>query len=316
MSLIDDLEIRGLRGIRAGALSGFAPLTVLVGPNSCGKSTVLEALLLAVEPVPADAARHIVRHRWAARRSDAETYTRWLFFDRAQPIEASVGGSDAKRVVRLTERDEKLVAGVVGASHAEVDWTVKAAGRTPFIEPTVQRVLLETQWSEVVRAGQREAVESALRHFIPNFDRLELLVETASAELNVALHNTVPGAFPVRVLGDGLQALLREALAVSPHKNMLILADEPEAFKHPRALRETAKIYVRALTQGNQIVLATHSLELIDMLLAEIEQQQVGPIDRTLAVMRLGLTNGVLRSSVLRGDEAQTLRNAIDEDLR
>ena len=41
--MIESLEIKGLRGIRHGVLNGLSPLTILVGPNGCGKSTVLEA---------------------------------------------------------------------------------------------------------------------------------------------------------------------------------------------------------------------------------------------------------------------------------
>jgi energy-coupling factor transporter ATP-binding protein EcfA2 len=41
--VITSLEIVGLRGILSGKLDGLRPMTVLVGPNGCGKSTVLEA---------------------------------------------------------------------------------------------------------------------------------------------------------------------------------------------------------------------------------------------------------------------------------
>jgi energy-coupling factor transporter ATP-binding protein EcfA2 len=46
-AMITGIEVRGLRGIREGKIEGLAPLTLLVGPNGCGKSTVLEALGVA-----------------------------------------------------------------------------------------------------------------------------------------------------------------------------------------------------------------------------------------------------------------------------
>ncbi len=41
--MIVSLEIKGLRGIREGRIEGLRALTIFVGPNGCGKSTVLEA---------------------------------------------------------------------------------------------------------------------------------------------------------------------------------------------------------------------------------------------------------------------------------
>src|SRR5262245_55704124 len=42
---IAKLEIKNFRGIREGVVR-FSPHTVLVGPNNCGKTTVIEALAL------------------------------------------------------------------------------------------------------------------------------------------------------------------------------------------------------------------------------------------------------------------------------
>ena len=42
---IADLRIENFRGIRAGHIR-FGPHTVFIGPNNCGKTTVIEALAL------------------------------------------------------------------------------------------------------------------------------------------------------------------------------------------------------------------------------------------------------------------------------
>jgi predicted ATPase len=44
--MLKSLEIERLRGIRQGRIDDFAPLSVLVGQNGSGKSTVLDALLI------------------------------------------------------------------------------------------------------------------------------------------------------------------------------------------------------------------------------------------------------------------------------
>ena len=45
-NVIQSVEIKNLRGIREGKLDGLTALTILVGPNGCGKSTILDALFL------------------------------------------------------------------------------------------------------------------------------------------------------------------------------------------------------------------------------------------------------------------------------
>ena len=43
--MIRSVEIKNFRGIQDGKLEDLTPLVILVGPNGCGKSTILDALL-------------------------------------------------------------------------------------------------------------------------------------------------------------------------------------------------------------------------------------------------------------------------------
>ncbi len=72
--MITSIEIENLRGIRAGRLNGLAPLTILTGPNGCGKSTVLDALLIATSPSPAEAVGQAIQ-----RHPVVPSGASWLF---------------------------------------------------------------------------------------------------------------------------------------------------------------------------------------------------------------------------------------------
>jgi predicted ATPase len=48
--VIESIEIKNLRGIHEGKLEGLTALTILVGPNGCGKGTILDALLIVSMP--------------------------------------------------------------------------------------------------------------------------------------------------------------------------------------------------------------------------------------------------------------------------
>lgn len=53
--MITSIDIENVRGIETGRIEGLTPLTILTGPNACGKSTVLDGLLVATSPTPEEA---------------------------------------------------------------------------------------------------------------------------------------------------------------------------------------------------------------------------------------------------------------------
>ena len=66
--MIKKLVLRNFRGVEKGVLE-FSPLTILLGPNNAGKSTVLEALSLAPNPF-----RHVPYLRRSAFNSIAQIH--------------------------------------------------------------------------------------------------------------------------------------------------------------------------------------------------------------------------------------------------
>ena len=73
--LISSIEITNFRGIREGKLENLTPLTILVKPNGCGKSTVLDAMLIGTSQYPGTGVTHVVQ-----RHSDVKEGDRWLFW--------------------------------------------------------------------------------------------------------------------------------------------------------------------------------------------------------------------------------------------
>ena len=85
--MITGLTIKDFRGIGWGRLDNLTPLVILVGPNGCGKSTVLDALLLGASKDPQnqinvvlDRQEPIVRTNAQGQvRSGSQTNKSWLF---------------------------------------------------------------------------------------------------------------------------------------------------------------------------------------------------------------------------------------------
>jgi hypothetical protein len=82
--VITSLHVQGLRGIREGRLGDLPSLAILMGPNGCGKSTVLEALLLGASNDVADAVGRCV-----ARRLELPSGSAFLFANRGDPPKRS-----------------------------------------------------------------------------------------------------------------------------------------------------------------------------------------------------------------------------------
>ncbi|MGA2450871.1 MAG: AAA family ATPase [Polyangiaceae bacterium] len=61
--MITSARIEGFRGVREGGVEGFAPISILVGPNNTGKSTVLEAIAVAELAPDARAIAELVLRR-------------------------------------------------------------------------------------------------------------------------------------------------------------------------------------------------------------------------------------------------------------
>src|SRR5262249_11313570 len=95
--LVSKLQVRGFRGIRNGEFY-FQPFTTLIGPNNCGKTTIVESLALVLgrdrlirpltehdfhgsTPRPADRVS-IVATLTGFESNDPEDHTDWFRFGR------------------------------------------------------------------------------------------------------------------------------------------------------------------------------------------------------------------------------------------
>lgn len=340
--MITSIEIEGLRGIRAGRLEGLAPLTILTGPNACGKSTVLDALLIAASPHPADAVgRAVQRHpavdggaRWLCRfdqrtarigvvpdaGKEWERRLAWYDHCNEEMAEALYEKKSPPPYSMVQVAENEYADGAISAFTAfgadnryEADSSGDGGLSTvPFVrlvDPGLP-IRLHKTFSEVSRAGRRDAVHALLAELIPGFERLEII---ALADEVFGLAVTQCGrSVPVGLSGDGIQALTQLALEVGVAPEGLVLVEEPEVYQHPKAIRQGARVLLANVRRGVQTVLTTHSLELIDALLAEAGGDDL----ENMALFNLKLENGDLQLGRRSGDEIAFARKTLENDLR
>lgn len=343
--MLESIEIKNLRGIRSGHITGLAPVTVLVGPNGSGKSTVLEALAIGGTHQPPAMIGRLVQARGAWNGA------RYLVGDAATEAEINTQIASHTSTVRLAydetvepDRTEKPKSGEGPGSRlfSAIEFAVsegddsRAKGRVVFdganrygyhaIRRLNNRPRLQfvhpaqardwPLWKNLNAAREQGRLDDvyALLKTLLGDDFRELYVhpegEGELLNVHVQYHDR---SVPVAVSGDGVRTLVRLALEVAGEPGSCVLVEEPEVHQHPRAIWLTAEAIHAAAGRGVQVVLSTHSLELIDALVALADEATIA---ERLVLMRLKLDRGVLLHSRLAGDAVRRMRTVIEEDLR
>lgn len=345
--MFSQLDITKFRGIAEGRIAGLTNVSVIVGPNNSGKSSCLEAIEIACSaPTIADilslaqrrggrphaAARHLI-YGDAKETSivlSGETTRSMKFSERATYIDGELTMALEEGLVQpiglyratltVTRASQHVsTAGLVGAMDASGKHavpTIETGRKAPHPSALVDVNLvrgpraMETAYSEIDRTGRLDAVVTALRASMSSLTDLRIL----ESEGDFVLHAFLEGGarVPAYLFGDGFKRLLELAAALAQQSGAIVLLEEPECFQHPRYQIEFVRLLQHAAARGVQIVLSTHSLELLDRILhAEWPDDAPHP-----SVHRLRLVGGQLACTSLNRREAVAARDEIAEDLR
>jgi predicted ATPase len=161
----------------------------------------------------------------------------------------------------------------------------------------------------LVQQGRQDQLIQIVQSILPGSKRIEILTEVDSPILHVVYPDR---SVPVEFAGDGVHALLRMSMEIARRAGTTVLIEEPELHQHPGAVAQSARVIVAATRGGIQVVLSTHSLELIDSILAASDEKDL----ERLCVFRLKLDDGGLVSHRLAGKEVAFARKEIEDDLR
>jgi predicted ATPase len=331
--VIRSVEIRGLRGIREGKLTDLSPLVVLVGPNGSGKSTVIEGILIGASPVTAEGIVEVIR-----RHEAGGSGPRWLLWraGEREPTEIAVvttSGLYRKCELQLkrgTPAHETLITFAIVQSgsplqsgfirgektkyrshHPSVFLPLQDVPEVHLVEayPAAFQRPLHELYTKAVQQGRRKEAVGIISEVFPGVSNVEILTEHGEPILHFVFADY---SVPATLAGDGIQSLLRLSLELAASGGGVALLEEPEVHQHPAAIRRSARAILAAVRRDIQILLTTHSLELIDALLAESSEQDLA----RLSLYRLQLQDGTLKYSRLPGPDIAFARSEIEDDLR
>ncbi len=332
VAVIWSVEIKNLRGIREGRLTDLRPLTVLVGPNGSGKSTVLEGILIGASPATTDAVVEVVRRHEAGGSSP-----RWVLWKAGQagPTAISVttlggpsrqcslelrrGMPESRTIVDVAvmPKGEDPVRGAVNGvknkyeSHLPIHAPFEGVPEVRLVEasPTGFEMPLHDLYTRAVRQGRRKEVFEIISEVVPGIVEIEILTENGEPILHFDFREH---SVPASLAGDGIHSLLRLSLVLAASSGGVVLLEEPEVHQHPGAMCQSARAILAAVRRGIQVILTTHSLELIDSLVAASLDED---LDRT-SLFRVLLQEGSLISSRMPGPDIAFSRTTIEDDVR
>jgi hypothetical protein len=182
----------------------------------------------------------------------------------------------------------------------QIRWLVPSS---PFQAP------LHEVYTEAVTQGRRPAAKAIIKAVIPGFSDIEILVEAQQPVVHIVFENY---SVPVALMGDGVRSLVHLALELAARPGGTVLIEEPEVHGHPGAIRQSARAILQATRREIQVLLSTHSLDLIDALLAESLPEDLAKF----AVYRCRLDDGKLATTRIPGPEVLVARGTIGDDLR
>jgi hypothetical protein len=190
-------------------------------------------------------------------------------------------------------------------------WPLEEIREVHLVEayPTGFQRPLHELYTKAVQLGRRKEAVGIISEVFSGVSNVEILTENGEPILHFVFADY---SVPASLAGDGIQSLLRLSLELAASSGGVALLEEPEVHQHPGAIRQSAQAILAAVRRQTQVVLTTHSLELIDALLGECLEQD---LDR-LSLYRLRLEDGVLRSSRLPGPDISFSRTTIEDDLR
>jgi len=164
---------------------------------------------------------------------------------------------------------------------------------------------------DAFRERRLKSVIDLLKDVIPGLQDLVNLtaVGDEGGDLGAAFEDHVVS---VGSMGAGEQALIRLCLELGGRPGETVLIEDPEAHQHPRALRQSARAIVAAARRGVDVILSTHSLELLDDLTAELSPDEL----EWLSVFSLVRRDGVVLSSRHEGAMVAKVREAVGKDYR
>lgn len=293
---------------------------VIVGPNNCGKSATLRAIDNAFHFVKSESP--VVKSVRLEREGDLNALYRWLK-RHTTLLPNSIGrlhymglkaNVDARGVEThwKSESDFSHEIGPLFYQFLSTEERLKAANAPSSVALTksapqhpIHALQLDEQLEASISRAFRKAFgqDVVLQH--GGGSEVPILVgerpqkEGLEDRVSLSYMRKLERLLRIEKQGDGMRSFLGILLFTMSGAETLVLIDEPEAFLHPPQARHLGSLLVSPATQGRQLILATHSSDLLKGFLDQDARRA-----RVVRIRRVGEVNA---AKVLNNDRIREI---------
>jgi energy-coupling factor transporter ATP-binding protein EcfA2 len=284
---------------------------VIVGPNNCGKSATLRAVSSKLSrPSFGRIAREspVVSSVKFKREGDLEALHAWLkrytvllLNSLGHPEHTRLQGSvDADRADSYWESDSDFAReyGRLFSRFLDAEGRLEAANAPKSIAITTDSPEHPVHALQLDQALE-ESISQAFMHAFGQGVALqqggsEIPIRVGEIPLKEGREDRVSVGYlrkleklpRIESQGDGMRSFLGILLFTMSGAETILLIDEPEAFLHPPQARHLGRLLASAKTSGRQLIIATHSSDLVKGLL-DVENSRA----RIVRIRRVGDVN-------------------------
>ncbi len=270
---IKEISIKNFRGIANGKIKDLAQINLLVGPNGCGKSTILESIYLfrktpdkfylnqqpeSVVAYERDKNRANINETWWYKANTENDIEVEILFDRI--IER------ARQKWGLTIRLDKagISSNINSISRVfDPDEFKNISDRIQYFSIRFQKEikLQEFYQDMIIRREEKSLIEMINSVYNLKIEGINII------------NNSIWVAFDkysivIDSLGSGIRMLFVILVLIYSLKPSVLLVEEFDAFQYPESLKKIMRALIRISNEKDiQMFLTTHSLETAQILL-------------------------------------------------
>lgn len=267
---LEEIRIRRLRNVRDLRVPFSYPVSVLAGPNGCGKSTVLFACACAYRPpdrstrkfVPSSMFPNFTSRQFTVA-SDAVQRTELEFY-------YLHGGERLSMAWRRGKRWNRSFMGRKGGRQPERDVYLRTLAN--LTNPSEVRSVLQLGREHVQSETLMPDFLVFAHRILPwRYRSLALISDRPTRDLLFAeLDTTEETSYSEFHMSSGERTILRISKDISELRNALVLIDEIDTGLHPYTQQQVMlELQRSALRQNLQIVVASHSSVVLESVPAE-----------------------------------------------